>query len=350
MGLKWNNIFISNLNHQGNCMDSKITAGEAAEFLGVTIQAVHKQLKSKNLEFKKNQNRIYFDHKTARQLFKIPFKQKTIAFQIVKGGTGKTSLVYSIAIRANLYGAKVLCIDLDQQGNLTQAFKINPEESPAMIDIIRENRPIEDAIVHVGEGLDLIPSRIENAVLDNAIILGKHALTHVYKKLLDPLKTKYDLIIIDCPPALGQSVAAMALAVDEIVSPVTPEKFCLSGLKISTQELNGLEENYNHRINMRIVVNKFDSRTSLSHEVLSTLIKHQIFGAKMYKTYIRTNQDFPNVIARGQSIFDSLKMTTAKEDIDLLTREILEITAPSESKDSVSLGTLEEIEIGRVAV
>lgn len=328
-------------------MDGKMTAGEAADFLGITIQAIHKQLKSKSLDFSKNQNRVFFSHETSRQLFKIPFKQKTIAFQIVKGGTGKTSLVYSVATRANLYGARVLCIDLDQQGNLTQAFKVNPEESPAMIDVIRENKPIEDAIVHVDNGLDLIPSRIENAILDNAIILGKHALAHVYKKLLDPLKSKYDLIIIDCPPALGQSVAAVALAVDEIVSPVTPEKFCLSGLKITTQELNGLEENYDHKINMRIVVNKFDSRTSLSHEVLSTLIKHPVYGEKMYKTYVRTNQDFPNSIARGQSIFDSLKMTTAKEDIDLLTRELLEITAPSENKNSVSLGTLEEVEIDR---
>lgn len=324
-------------------MEGKMTAGEAADFLGVTIQAVHKQLKSKSLEFSKNQNRVFFSHETARQLFKIPFQQKTVAFQIVKGGTGKTSLVYSIATRANLYGARVLCIDLDQQGNLTQAFKVNPEESPAMIDVIREGKPIEEAMVHVSAGLDLIPSRIENAILDNAIILGKHALAHVYKKLLDPLKQKYDLIIIDCPPALGQSVAAVALAVDEIVSPVTPEKFCLSGLKITTQELNGLEDSYNHKINMRIVVNKFDSRTSLSHEVLSTLIKHPVYGAKMYKTYVRTNQEFPNSIARGQSVFDSLKMTTAKEDIDLLTRELLEITAPSENKDSVSLGTLEEV-------
>jgi chromosome partitioning protein len=326
-------------------MDSKMTAGEAAEFLGVTVQAVHKQLKSRSLVFKKNQNRVYFSHETSRELFRLTFKQKIIAFQIVKGGTGKTSLVYSIATRANLYGARVLCVDLDQQGNLTQAFKVNPEETPAMIDVLRGGIPIEHTIVNVAEGLDLIPSRIENAILDNAIILGKHSLTHVYKKMLDPLRPHYDLIIIDCPPALGQSVAAIALAVDEVVSPVTPEKFCLSGLKITTQELNGLEENYNHKVDMRIVVNKFDSRTSLSHEVLSTLIKHPIYGEKMYKTYVRTNQEFPNAIARGQSVFDSLKMTTAKEDIDLLTRELLEITAPSEIKNSVSLGKLEEVEM-----
>ncbi|MBV9576295.1 MAG: AAA family ATPase [Gammaproteobacteria bacterium] len=326
-------------------MDSKMTAGEAADFLGVTVQAIHKQLKSRTLKFKKNQNRVYFSHETSRELFRIRFKQKMLAFQIVKGGTGKTSLVYSIAVRANLYGARVLCIDLDQQGNLTQAFKINPEEMPAMIDVLRGGVPVEQAIVNVGEGLDLIPSRIENAVLDNAIILGKHSLAHVYKKMLDPLRSNYDLIIIDCPPALGQSVAAMALAVDEVVSPVTPEKFCLSGLKITTQELNGLEENANHKVAMRIVVNKFDSRTSLSHEVLSTLIKHPIYGEKLYKTYVRTNQEFPNAIARGQSVFDTLKMSTAKEDIDLLTRELLEITAPSEIKNSISLGKLEEIEI-----
>jgi chromosome partitioning protein len=302
-------------------MEGKMTAAEAADFLGISIQAIHKQLKSRNLDFKKTQNRVYFSYKTSKELFEINFKQKALAFQIVKGGTGKTSLVYSVAVRANLYGAKVLCIDLDQQANLTQAFKINPEEMPAMIDILRDGIKINDAIVSVGEGIDLIPSRIENAVLDNAIILGKHALVHVYKRMIDPLRENYDLIIIDCPPALGQSVAAMALAVDEVVSPVTPEKFCLSGLKITTQEVNNLEANYNTEIKMRIVVNKFDSRTSLSHEVLSTLIKHPIYGEKLYKTYIRTNQDFPNAIARGQSIFDSLKLTTAKEDIDLLTKE-----------------------------
>ena len=168
--------------------------------------------------------------------------------------------MHSIAVRANLYGARVLCIDLDQQGNLTQAFKVNPEESPAMIDVIRDNMSsLDEAIVNVGVGLDLVPSRIENAVLDNAILLGKLNIPHVYKKLIDPLRAKYDLIIIDCPPALGQSVAAVTLAVDEVVSPVTPEKFCLSGLKITTQEVNLLESNYGQEIHMRIVVNKFDT-------------------------------------------------------------------------------------------
>jgi chromosome partitioning protein len=323
-------------------MNAKITAAEAAALLGITLQAVHKQLKVNGLIYEKSQNRVYFGHKTSKSLFKIPFRQKIVAIQIVKGGTGKTSLTHSIAIRANLYGARVLCIDLDQQGNLTQAFQINPEESPVMIDALKENIDIRDAIINFSPGLDILPSRIENAILDSTIMVGRYALDRIYKDKLEPLKQQYDLIIIDCPPALGQSVAAATLASDVIIAPVTPEKFCLSGLKITSQELNSLEHNFHKKILMKIVLNKFDSRTSLSHEVLSTLIKHSVYGESLYKSYVRASQEFPNAIAKGQSIFDSLKNTTAKEDTDLLTREILEIKGPSTNRVEISLGSLEE--------
>ncbi len=321
-------------------MKAKFTASDAASFLGITIQAVHKQLKTKGLEFEKNQNRVYFGHSTSCGLFNLKFKPKTVAFQIVKGGTGKTSLAHAVAVRANLYGARVLCIDLDQQGNLTQAFQVNAEELPVMVDVLKEGIKLQDTIVNISEGLDLIPSRIENAILDNVIMLGRFPLEHVYKERLQTLRKKYDLIIIDCPPALGQSVAAIALSSDVIIAPVTPEEFSLSGLKISTQEILNLEQNYKTRIPFRLVLNKFDTRTSLSHEVLSTLIKHPIYGEKLFKTYVRASQEFPNSITSSESIFDNLKSSSAKEDIDLLTKELLEIQKKSSSE--ISLGTLGE--------
>lgn len=324
-------------------MNQKMTAIDASKFLGVTVQAVHRQLKSKELDFEKSQNRVYFGHSTAKKLFKIKFKQKVLTVQIVKGGTGKTSIAHALAIRASLYGARVLCIDLDQQGNLTQAFQQNPEEVPAMVDVLSQNIPFSDAIINVTDGIDLVCSRIENAILDSTLMLKSLPLERVYRDMFDPLRKKYDLILIDCPPALGQSVAAASLASDLVVSPVTPEKFCLSGLKITSQELLNIENVYKKKIPMRIILNKFDSRTTLSHEVLSTLIKHSTYGDKMFKTYIRVSQEFANVIVKGESLFDSLKDSTAKEDIDLLTREILEIKNDSTlSKEEVSLGSLEE--------
>lgn len=322
-------------------MSAKYTAIDAADFMGITLQGVHKHLKTKNLFFEKNQNRLYFYHDTAKKLFNINFSPKVIAFQIVKGGTGKTSLAYSVGVRANLYGARVLFIDLDQQANLTQALGISAEEVPVMIDIIKEGRDIREAIVSLNDGLDLIPSRIENAILDNTLMLQREPLDRVFKDRIRPLLNQYDLIIIDCPPALGQSVAAATLSSDMIIAPVTPEEFALSGLKISTEEISDIESKYNKKIELKLVLNKFDTRTSLSHEVLSQLIKHDTLSKKLFKTYVRLSQDFPNSVSVGQSVFDTLKVTSAKEDIDQLTREILGVYKGG--METVSLGSLENV-------
>jgi chromosome partitioning protein len=321
-------------------MYPKITAAESANFLKISLHSVHRILKNQQLPSEKNQNRVYFSYETAKKIFNIPFDKKIIAFQIVKGGTGKTSLAQAFAIRSNLYGARVLCIDLDQQGNLTQSFNVNAEDLPVMVDVLKGGVPIEETIVNIIPGLDLIPSRIENAVIDNVIMLERMSLEHVYKKRFQKLLQEYDLIVIDCPPALGQSVAAVALTSDCIIAPVTPEEFSLSGLKITYEELLNLENNYQVTIPLRLVLNKFDARTSLSHDVLSTLLKHKVYGSLLLRSYVRSCQEFPNSINKGESIFDTLKLTPAKEDIDLFTREVLNISRFSDP--SIPLGRLEE--------
>lgn len=326
-------------------MNPKMLAINAADFLRISVQSIHKQLKTKQLQFTKSQNRVYFGYNTARNLFNLSIPTKIIAVQIVKGGTGKTSLVHSMAVRANLYGLKVLCIDLDQQGNLTQSFCVNPEKTPVMVDIVNENIPIKNSIIQIIDGLDLLPSRIENAVLDNTLMLKRVPLDRVYKEKIESLieDEQYNLVLIDCPPSLGQSVAAASLASSYVIAPVTPEKFSLSGLKITNQEIENIEKAYHANIPLKILLNKFDSRTTLSHETLSLLIKHPVFGQKLFKTYIRNSQEFPNVTAQGISIFDSMKNTSAKEDIDLLTKEILGIETRNESPE-IPLGSLEQLE------
>ncbi len=306
--------------------NTKITASDAAQFLGVTLQSIHKQLKQKNLASFKNQNRVYFGHETAKELFKIDFEKRIISFQIVKGGTGKTSITHSFALRAHLLGARVLCIDIDQQGNLSEAFNINAKNSPVMIDILNNASSLKDAIVSVMPGLDLLPSRIENAVLDNYLMLSKYPLDKVYADLIKEVRNDYDLILIDCPPALGQSVAAATLASDTIIAPVTPEQFSLSGLKISFEEIKTISQRFNKEVNFKIVLNKFDTRTALSTEVLTTILNHDLFKHLTCNTFIRNCQEFPNMIYSGSNIFSTLKNTTAKEDIDLFTKEILNLT------------------------
>ena len=310
----------------------KITAVDAANFRGHTVQYIHKELKVKNLVSYKSNNRVFFGHETAREIFDIDFKKRIISFQIVKGGTGKTSIAHAFAIRANLYGAKVLCIDLDQQGNLSQAFNVNAQSSPVMVDIINNNVSIRDALINVSPGLSILPSRIENAVLDNCLMLNKHPLDRVYKELLNEVKNEFDLIIIDCPPALGQSVTAATLASDSIICPVTPEQFSLSGLKISYEEITTITKRFFTNCDFKIVLNKFDTRTALSNEVLTTILNHKVFKTLMCNTFIRSCQDFPNTLYSGSNIFSNLQNSVAKEDIDLFTREILCLTTLTKNK------------------
>lgn len=297
-------------------MNPKITSKDAAEFLGISPRQVYKRIIENELPYMRSGSVVYFGYATARQLFRIEVKPKAISFQIVKGGTGKTSLACAVAVRANLYGLRVLCIDLDQQGNLTNTFGVDAENLPTMVDILAEGYSYADAITRVYPGMDILASRIENSLLDEVIKLKRLPLDQVYRTQLALLKEKYDLIIIDCPPNLGQSVAAVTLSVDQVIAPVIPESYALSGLRSTRNAIKELEENYNTRINLGITVNKYDHKSILSQEAKRMLTGYPV---------IHNSKEFPDAIARGESIFDSLKSSQVKRDVDQLTCAILGI-------------------------
>lgn len=298
-------------------MNPQITIKDAADFLGISVRQLFKRILEDDLPFNKTNSTISFGYPTARQLFRLHLAPRAIAFQIVKGGTGKTSLACAVAVRANLYGLKVLCIDLDQQGNLTNSFGVDAEKLPVMIDILAEGYTYEEAITRVAPGLDVLGSRIENALLDDVIKIKNLPLDQVYREPLNKLKQKYDLIVIDCPPNLGQSVSAVTLAVDTVVAPVVPENYALSGLRATQNAIKELQEAYATEINLAITINKYDPRALLSEEAADLLAS--------IDSHVHASAEFSNAIARGESIFDVIKPNQAKRDIDKLTRELLDI-------------------------
>lgn len=317
-------------------MDPKMLVTDAAEALGLTVQALHNQIKRQKLPHQKSKNRVYFSHETAKQLFGITFQPQVISFQIVKGGTGKTSLCLGFGVRASLYGARTLLIDLDQQGNLTKACRVKAHDQPIMIELINQEISIEEGIIPVFEGLDILPSRIENALLDSNLMLKRLPLDRIYKEMIQPLKKKYDLILLDCPPALGSSVTAASLASDKVIAPVTPSEFSLEGLEITSREVANIEKTFKASIPVCPILNEFDPRTSLSHDTMRFLVSHPNHSNMLIRTAIRRSQEFENVLSKGISLFDSLVPTSAKEDVDLLTRELLKI---GDFANSTSLNT-----------
>jgi len=308
-------------------MNPKMTVTDAAQILKLENQSVVKRLKSKNLEFYKSKNRVYFGHKTARELFNTTSNGCTvIATQIVKGGTGKTALTLNLATRFCLLGKRVAMIDLDQQSNLTTHCNIDAENLPIMIDIIEGEAKITKCMVEVCDGLHLLPSRIDNAVLDDTLLFKSLPLDKVYKKQIELLKPHYDIIFIDCPPALGRSVGAVALSSDLILCPVSPDKQCLTGLKLLDNGLEELEKrNLGPKTDYKIVFNKHDGRTNASRKLLSILFETPFYREHMLKTYIRLSQEFVNFCIKSTSIYDSIQPSPAKDDIDCLAQELIDI-------------------------
>lgn len=121
---------------------------------------------------------------------------------------------------------------------------------------------------------------------------------------------------------MGQSVTAVALACDTVIAPVAPEDFSLSGLVLTYQEIDNIKHAFDIDLDFRVLLNKFDPRTTLSYDTIKTLAEHGVFGKLMYNVYVRNSKEFPNAIAKRESIFDVMKETAAKSDIDLLLAEI----------------------------
>jgi chromosome partitioning protein len=326
-------------NNNNQNRQPKRAISDFAEFLGISMQAVHKQLKNKNITCEKIGNKTYLTFDTSRKLFNFNFKQKKIAVQIVKGGTGKTTTINNIANCANTYGARVLLIDADPQGNLTDANGVDAENLPVLIDLLKNDASIQDSIVKVSDGLDIIPSRIENVILDNEIVNGRYPLDNLYKNLLSSIEHNYDFIFIDCPPTMGQAVTAASLYADTILAPLNPDKFSAKGLKILKQEIDTLNKRFNKKIDYKVFLNKFSGKTILSDKAIMTLISDPELEGKVLSTTVQFAQEIPNITDENKSAFSHLKKSLVRDDFDRLTRELLDISLDLIIKDAKSKNT-----------
>ena len=309
-----------------------LSVNDLANIWGISLQGVYKRLEKLGIEQKFRGNKLYFDHNDAHALFGFEFLPKMYAVQIIKGGVGKTALAIAIAIQASLLGAKVLVVDTDKQGNATDSLKIDAEDKPVLYDMLYDNIPIEECIVNVYPGLDLLPSRIENGLLDRLISLKFKNIQPILERTFKPIQNNYDFILFDCPSDLGLLVAAIALYTRNIICPVIADKHSIKGLKLNYKEYHDLEADYNININKKIIFNKFDSRVGLSDNLYVQLLEHPTYKDSILKAFLRVNQDFTNSIAKGETIFSNLKKSTAKEDICLITMELLGLQDLSRNK------------------
>lgn len=334
------------------------------ELFELTSQATSIDMKTKGIETFKVKNRAALSPVSARKFMlsrNLTYPSQIISFQSLKGGSTKTSSLFNIAARLNQYGAKVLAVDLDMQGNLTSAFGYDAitqdeaadlnkkiknicekkscsiEDAAAQLLVsekledgevfptsvwidLDEETTCKDLIVNIDEGLDLIPSSFDNSLLDYVMTTKKINLQTYVRKQLDKVKDDYDFILIDCNPALSQLNSSIALASDLIIIPVNPDKFSYNGLRKTLDEYEKLEENFDVKPNYKILYSMYSRVEVSSNDYFK--IYFTDYSDNIFKTTIAKNTDVKNAIQSNMTIFD-FPRANARKDFDLIALEIL---------------------------
>jgi chromosome partitioning protein len=221
----------------------------------------------------------------------------TIAVLSQKGGTGKTTMVRTLTDVFRRIGLTTLAVDLDPQGNLSDYLDVDPEASPTVGDVLSGRARAADA-VHDG----IIPANLGLAESELAMS-GKMGRELTLRRALREVEDGYDLVLIDCPPALGLLTVNALVAADYALLSAEAQYFAMQGVEQALEVIDLARENLNPDLEwLGVVLNIADMRTRHSREAFDSLREH--FGEKLVEQTIRQSIAYAESAERAQSIVD----------------------------------------------
>ena len=246
---------------------------------------------------------------------------ETIACANQKGGVGKTTTVVNLASFLALAGDRVLVVDLDPQGNATSALGIERARDRSVYDAVIDDVQLDDLAVPTKvDGLSLIPSSI-------ALAGAEVELTPLEQRerrlsgLLDPVRDRFDYLLIDCPPSLGLLTINALTAADSTLIPIQCEYFALEGLGQLLATVRLITDHLNPRLEVKgAVLTMYDSRTRLSSEVGEEVRRH--LGSRVYDTIIPRSIRLSEAPSHGLPIHLYAPMSKGAEAYRDLAAEI----------------------------
>lgn len=224
----------------------------------------------------------------------------TIAILSQKGGTGKTTTVRTLADVLRRAGLSVLVVDLDPQGNLSDYFDVPPDATPTIAEVLLGTANAEDAI-HDG----VLPANLTLAQVELAIA-GKMGRELTLRRALKPVKSAYDVILLDCPPTLGLLTVNALVAADQALLTAEAQYFAMQGVEQATQLIELAKDGLNPDLEwLGVVLTIADMRTTHSREAQANLKQH--IGERLFDTVIRQSIAYAESAERGVSILDHRK-------------------------------------------
>jgi chromosome partitioning protein len=239
-----------------------------------------------------------------------------------KGGTGKTSTTISLSAGLAHKGKKVLLVDIDSQANsskvLLREYQKIPKEQTIVSTII-ERKPLPIHPTHV-RNLSIVPSHILLSNTDYELTIAKDHREARLKSQLDQIKSQYDFIFIDNPPALGWLTLNSFTASDKVIVVVSPGYFELDSLVQLSKTLDEVREYYNPSLTLLgylFTMSEPTLNTSASLQIL-----RQTYTEQVLKTVIPRNTDIRDAHFQKQDIFSFAPRAKAALAYDKLIREV----------------------------
>jgi chromosome partitioning protein len=243
-----------------------------------------------------------------------------IAFANQKGGVAKTTTTLNLAVAFAESGYRVLCIDLDPQGNLTMSQGIDPDKvEKSLYDVLVNDMPISEIIVK--REIDIAVASIDLAGAEIAMST-KIGRERSLEKALKEVHGDYDFVCIDTPPSLGLLTINALTAANKVIVPVQCEYLSMRGLVQLQNTLKMIQENLNPDVRIEgILPTMLDSRTIHAKEAVEILEEN--FGDLVFQSRIKKAIKFAEAPVKGASVLKYDSASSAANYYRELAKEVL---------------------------
>jgi chromosome partitioning protein len=235
----------------------------------------------------------------------------TFAVANQKGGVAKTTTVHALGAALAERGRRVLLVDLDPQGCLTFSLGIDPNALPKSLhDVFVQRTPASEVLLKTGE-LHLLPATIDLAGTE-VHLLTRPGREYALARALDPIKSDYDVILLDCPPSLGVLTINGLTAADEVLIPLQCETLSHRGVGQLLETIEDVKSYTNPGLKVRgVVATMFDGRTKLGREVLDDVRTR--YGVEVLEPAVPKSVRVAEAPGRGRSVLEHASRSSSAE-------------------------------------